>query len=239
MWKECKIVHGSPKHPQSQGSVERANADVERMVMQWMDDNNATNWSWGIQFIGHMKNNRYHEGIKQIPYVLRYGQPCRVGLSRMNLPPLLLNGIQTEEQLQEALEQATVFVSSLRGITEPANSADNITVVESTENDTNAVFEPDTTDQVQVDTTTENYVESIENDTNAVDEPDTTDQVQVETTTENYVESTENDTNAVDEPDEPMTSDRDTVETTTANDVEATDSITDRETAAVNEAGYT
>jgi hypothetical protein len=159
MWKECKIVHGSPKHPQSQGSVERANADVERMVMQWMDDNNATNWRLGIQFIGHMKKNRYHEGIKQIPYVLRYGQPCRVGLSRMNLPPLLLNGIQTEEQLQEALEQATVFVSNLRGITEPANSTDPNTVVTVAEN------KPGITDDVIVETTTENYVESTENNT--------------------------------------------------------------------------
>jgi hypothetical protein len=32
LWKDCKIVHGFPRHPQSQGSVERANADIERMV---------------------------------------------------------------------------------------------------------------------------------------------------------------------------------------------------------------
>jgi hypothetical protein len=72
IWKYCKIVHGSWRHPQSQGSVERANADIETMVTQWMKDENSTNWSWGIQFIAHKKNNRYHEGIKQIPYVLRY-----------------------------------------------------------------------------------------------------------------------------------------------------------------------
>ncbi len=71
--KDCKIVHGSPRHPKSQGYVERANADVESMVMQWMDDEDNTNWAWVIQFIAYKKNNRYHEGIKQIPYVLRYG----------------------------------------------------------------------------------------------------------------------------------------------------------------------
>ncbi len=90
MWKDCKIVHGSPRHSQSQGSVEGANADVENMAMQWMEDEDRTNWAWGIQFIANKKNNIYHEGIKQIPYVLRYRQPCRVGLSLMNLPPLLL-----------------------------------------------------------------------------------------------------------------------------------------------------
>jgi len=77
----------------------------------------------------------------------------------MNLPPLLLNGIQTEEQLQEALEQATVFVSNLRGITEPANSTDPNTVVTVAEN------KPGITDDVIVETTTENYVESTENNT--------------------------------------------------------------------------
>ena len=29
LWKDCKIVHGSPCHPQSQRSVERANANIE------------------------------------------------------------------------------------------------------------------------------------------------------------------------------------------------------------------
>jgi hypothetical protein len=43
LWKDCKIVHGSPHHPQSQGYVERANADIESMVMQWTDDKNTNN----------------------------------------------------------------------------------------------------------------------------------------------------------------------------------------------------
>jgi hypothetical protein len=55
IFKECKIVHGSPRHPQSQGSVERANADVATMVTQWMEDEKSTRWSWSIQFIAHKK----------------------------------------------------------------------------------------------------------------------------------------------------------------------------------------
>jgi len=39
MWEGVKIVHGRPRHPQSQGSVERANQDVEIMLGQWMTDN--------------------------------------------------------------------------------------------------------------------------------------------------------------------------------------------------------
>ena len=36
LWPECKIVHGKPRHPQSQGSVERANADIKDMTVTWM-----------------------------------------------------------------------------------------------------------------------------------------------------------------------------------------------------------
>ncbi len=55
IWKECKIVNGSPRHPQSQGSVERANADVQSMVIKWIVGEDNTNWVWGIQFIAKKK----------------------------------------------------------------------------------------------------------------------------------------------------------------------------------------
>ncbi|XP_051163768.1 KRAB-A domain-containing protein 2-like [Leptopilina boulardi] len=41
IWPHCKIVHGRPRHPQSQGSVERSNADVENMIQAWMVDNKS------------------------------------------------------------------------------------------------------------------------------------------------------------------------------------------------------
>ena len=40
--KERKIVHGRSRHPQSQGSVERANADVKEMLATWLSENNST-----------------------------------------------------------------------------------------------------------------------------------------------------------------------------------------------------
>ena len=47
LWPECVIVHGRPRHPQSQGSVERSNQDVEKMVAHWCRDNDSTKWSIG------------------------------------------------------------------------------------------------------------------------------------------------------------------------------------------------
>jgi len=42
-WKDLKIVHGKPRHLQSQGSVERANQDVENMLATWLQDNKTKN----------------------------------------------------------------------------------------------------------------------------------------------------------------------------------------------------
>lgn len=36
MWPNCKIINGRPRHPASQGSVERANQDVENMLQAWL-----------------------------------------------------------------------------------------------------------------------------------------------------------------------------------------------------------
>ena len=41
MWPELVIVHGKPRHPQSQGSVERSNGDIHDMLTAWMRDNES------------------------------------------------------------------------------------------------------------------------------------------------------------------------------------------------------
>ena len=38
-WPQCKIVHGKPRHSQSQGSVERCNRDVESLVACYQAEN--------------------------------------------------------------------------------------------------------------------------------------------------------------------------------------------------------
>lgn len=51
LWPQCKMVHGRPRHPESQGSVERCNQDVESMLHCWMEDNQSTKWSLGCWFV--------------------------------------------------------------------------------------------------------------------------------------------------------------------------------------------
>ena len=42
------IVHGKPRNPQSQGSVERANCHIKHMLIAWMSVNDTQNWTRAI-----------------------------------------------------------------------------------------------------------------------------------------------------------------------------------------------
>lgn len=103
MWSELKIVHGKPRHSQSQGSVERANQDIENMLAAWMKDNQSTKWSEGLRYVQFMKNRSFHSGIKQSPYKAMFGIEPRVGLSTSSLPSDVLKDIQNEEDLRKVL----------------------------------------------------------------------------------------------------------------------------------------
>ncbi|GFU58111.1 KRAB-A domain-containing protein 2 [Trichonephila clavipes] len=50
MWKDVKIVHGKPRLSQTQGSVERANKDIQNMLTAWMNDNDTNKRSEDLSF---------------------------------------------------------------------------------------------------------------------------------------------------------------------------------------------
>ena len=79
LWPDLIMVHGKPRHPQSQGSVERANGDIKDMLIAWMSDNNTQDWSIGLRFVQNMKNSAYHSGIKSTPHKAMFGCDPKVG----------------------------------------------------------------------------------------------------------------------------------------------------------------
>jgi hypothetical protein len=107
MWPELLMVHGKPRHPQSQGSVERLNCDVKDMLIAWLGDNNSTNWPTGLKFVQFSKNSSYHTGIKQTPYKALFGSEPRVGLRSTSLPTEVLERMTTESDLFAALQEST------------------------------------------------------------------------------------------------------------------------------------
>lgn len=105
MWPDLKIVHGKPRHSQSQGSVERANRDIQDMLITWMQTNITSKWSEGLKFIQLMKNRAFHAGIKQSPYEAMFGSKIKVGLSDSIFPKDCINQITTEEDLQHLVDE--------------------------------------------------------------------------------------------------------------------------------------
>lgn len=100
LWPECKILHGRPRHPQSQGSTERANQDVEQMLRIWMEEHKTSHWSMGCYFVQWQKNTSLHRISGRSPYKNLYGTDPKVGLKSTNLPSDLIDKIFTEEDLE-------------------------------------------------------------------------------------------------------------------------------------------
>ncbi|XP_063887764.1 KRAB-A domain-containing protein 2-like [Scylla paramamosain] len=99
LWPDLLIVHGKPRHPQSQGSVERLNCDIKDMLISWLGDNDTSDWPMGLRFVQFQKNTSYHSGIKQSPYKALFGVEARVGLRSTALPEEVLKTMITEEDL--------------------------------------------------------------------------------------------------------------------------------------------
>ncbi|XP_050303513.1 SCAN domain-containing protein 3-like [Anthonomus grandis grandis] len=105
MWPGLKLVHGKPRHSQSQGSVERSNQDVRDMLVTWLADQNTTKWSEGLRFMQSNKNRSLHTGLTKSPYEAMFGTPQKIGLKDSSLPKELLSNIKTEEELQKLCNQ--------------------------------------------------------------------------------------------------------------------------------------
>ncbi|XP_047488152.1 uncharacterized protein LOC125038654 [Penaeus chinensis] len=99
LWPQLIMVHGKPRHPQSQGSVEQANGDIKDMLQAWMANNKTQDWSVGLRFVQHQKNSAHHSGIKRTPFKAMFGTDPRVGLASLRLPPEVLERLQSEEDL--------------------------------------------------------------------------------------------------------------------------------------------
>ncbi|KFD63443.1 hypothetical protein M514_24369 [Trichuris suis] len=69
-----------------------------------MQDKKTDRWSEGLRFVQLTKIRAFHAGINRTPYEALFGCKAKVGLATSSLPQDVLQDIQTEEQLEEMIE---------------------------------------------------------------------------------------------------------------------------------------
>ncbi|KRX82782.1 KRAB-A domain-containing protein 2 [Trichinella sp. T6] len=98
---EQKLGTGRPRHPQSQGAVERLNGVVQDKLAIWMRENGCKRWSMGLKFVQWQINVSVHETTGQSPFKVTFGEEPRIGLESYILPKSLVDAAKTEELIEE------------------------------------------------------------------------------------------------------------------------------------------
>ncbi|CAF1176183.1 unnamed protein product [Didymodactylos carnosus] len=71
------FIRGRPRHPQSQGCIERANGVLCDALGKWLTTNNSIHWSEGLLPVVYGINTRVSCVTKKTPYEVMFGQPPR------------------------------------------------------------------------------------------------------------------------------------------------------------------
>lgn len=104
LWPNCSTVTGSPRHPRTQGSVERANADIGRMLQCWMQTQNCSKWALGLITVQRQKNSSFHSALKKSPAEVLYGRNISAGIhSIVDIPADVLKNMNSEVHMNRIL----------------------------------------------------------------------------------------------------------------------------------------
>ncbi|CAF1570775.1 unnamed protein product [Rotaria magnacalcarata] len=93
-WTNLIIINGRPRHPQTQGLVERGNQTLESVLGKWMQSNNRNDWS---KAVAYAINTSSAQTIKKSPYDVVFGQKPRCDIEMWQV--LSDQGILNEEEL--------------------------------------------------------------------------------------------------------------------------------------------
>lgn len=85
LWPGTKIINGRPRHPQSQGLIERANRELKNKLSKWMIDNHRSDWSFALKIIIHSMNTSTSRPTGSTPYRLVFGTEARSNGTLLNL----------------------------------------------------------------------------------------------------------------------------------------------------------
>ena len=100
LWPGCKIVHGKPRHPESQGSVERVNREIKKVLSSLMRTAQDPCWIKYVNQAQHSVNTSPHSTLEnRSPYRVLFGREPIKGLGDLGIPDVITNDVITEENL--------------------------------------------------------------------------------------------------------------------------------------------
>ena len=100
-WPDCKIIHGKPRHPQSQGSVERVIREIKVLgsLMRKAGDNC---WTKYINMVQYSINTSPHSTLEnKSPYRVLFGREQIRGMEQFGIPEEIAVDVTTEEEMIE------------------------------------------------------------------------------------------------------------------------------------------
>ncbi|CAH1264333.1 KRBA2 [Branchiostoma lanceolatum] len=96
-WPGLVIIHGRPRHPQSQGCVERANGDLQLKLGKWLEEHQDKGWAEGLQHVTYAINTSVSATTGKSPYAVVFGQSPRTHCAELEI--LADQGIQHEDDI--------------------------------------------------------------------------------------------------------------------------------------------
>ena len=95
------MVHGKPRHPESQCAVKRANRDIKDTLFGMMYDHaNDQCWIKYLRWVQWNHNTSYHTAIRMTAYEAVYNRKPSCGLANIGIPHEFWNDINTEDDIE-------------------------------------------------------------------------------------------------------------------------------------------
>ena len=73
-----KVLNGRPRHPQTQGLVEKHNSTLKRELQAWIQDSGCRHWAQALPEIALSMNHQIHSTTGESPYRVVFKQKMRM-----------------------------------------------------------------------------------------------------------------------------------------------------------------
>ena len=104
LWPNVKIINGRPRHPQSQGSVERANSILARKLGALIEQNQSIEQVVALRLTLWSMNNSTCRSTGKTPYELVYGQKPKNNFVWLDILFEKNNNILNEDDILNDIE---------------------------------------------------------------------------------------------------------------------------------------